>query len=285
MGIFNFNNGKTDLIIPTPSEMLDVDQFLRRTTHLGIGTHPDDNEIMAYNGIGICYDKEDRWFTGVVITKGEGGTKEGPYKDLTNEELARIRHDELLKAAKIGNFLALVGLNYTSQELKKDRRSDVRADLIHILDTTRPEVVYINNLFDAHDTHLSAALRSIEALRDISPVFIPQLVYGCEITESLDWCPEKIQLDVSMYPEVAHQILYIFQSQSENNRNYPHATISRWESQATFDRANKYGPKRISYAMDLTTLIKDKGIDLEGFIQEKTQSYALRKIRNLKEML
>lgn len=243
MGVFNFNNGKTDLIIPTPpSEMLDVNQFLRRTTHLGIGTHPDDNEIMAYNGIGTCYDKEDKWFTGVVITKGEGGTREGPYKGLSDEELVRIRHDELLKAAKIGNFLALVGLNYTSQELKKDRKSDVREDLTHILDTTRPGVVYINNLFDDHDTHVSAALSSIEALRDISSIFMPQLVYGCEIAGSLDWYSEKIRLDVSMHPEVARQILYIFQSQSENNRDYPHATISRWESQAVFDRENKYGP-------------------------------------------
>jgi len=37
--------------------------------------------------------------------------------------------------------------------------------------------------------------------------------------------------------------------------------------------------------MDLTALIKDKGIDLEGFIQEKTQLFALRKRRDLKEML
>ena len=37
---------------------------LARTTHLGIGAHPDDLEIMACHGILECYRNNDRWFTG-----------------------------------------------------------------------------------------------------------------------------------------------------------------------------------------------------------------------------
>lgn len=284
MALLNFRNTKTDLIIPTPTEMMQFNQFLSRTTHLGIGAHPDDNEIMAYHGIGTCYDDKVKWFTGVVITDGAGGTREGAYKNFTDDELVRIRHDELLKAAKAGNFLALVHLNYTSQELKTDRKPDVRQDLVQILDTTRPEIVYIHNLFDDHDTHVSASIRSIEAIRDISSLFMPEKVYGCEVHGSLDWYPERIRLDVTMHPEVARQILFIFESQSENKRSYPHATISRWESQAIFDRSNKYGPKAISYAMDLSALVKDSGIDLGEFIQEKTQLFATEKRKVLTEM-
>ena len=43
---------------------------LPRTTHLGIGAHHDDLEIMAAHGILECFASAERWFTGVVVTDG-----------------------------------------------------------------------------------------------------------------------------------------------------------------------------------------------------------------------
>jgi hypothetical protein len=45
---------------------------LKRTTHLGIGAHQDDLEIMAMRGILECYDADQDWFTGVTVTDGAG---------------------------------------------------------------------------------------------------------------------------------------------------------------------------------------------------------------------
>src|SRR3990170_4629582 len=51
---------------------LPVEAALARTTHLGIGAHQDDLEIMAIHGILSCFHQKDHWFTGVVVTDGGG---------------------------------------------------------------------------------------------------------------------------------------------------------------------------------------------------------------------
>ena len=47
-----------------------AEEALGRTTHLAISAHQDDIEIMAYDGIGQCFGKNDEWFSGVVVTNG-----------------------------------------------------------------------------------------------------------------------------------------------------------------------------------------------------------------------
>lgn len=276
-----FHNKKSQLIIPKGNEALK----LSSTTHLGIGAHPDDNEIKGYHGIGTCYKKDDQWYMGVVLTDGAGGTKNGVYAALSSNDLIAVRRRELEMASNIGDFLALANLNYTSDELKESRRGDVTEDLIHILEETQPEIVYVHNLFDEHDTHVAAALSSIDALREVSSVFKPKHVYGCEVTEGLDWYSDKVRLDVSMHPEIARAILYIFISQSDISRNYPHATLSRWDANAVFDRDNKEGPSSICFAMELTELVHDLTSDIGAFVDEKGQEFRERKKRNLRDMI
>ena len=48
------------------SDLLDEREALARTTHLAIGAHSDDLEIMAYHGIAECYGEKERWFAGVT---------------------------------------------------------------------------------------------------------------------------------------------------------------------------------------------------------------------------
>lgn len=277
-----------ELIIPAPNPASQDVQAallaLKQTTHLAIGAHPDDNEIMAYSGIAECYRSSYR-FVGVVITDGAGGTKEGPYAGMSDQELASVRVQELKKAAVLGDFLALFYFNYTSAELKSTRRADVTQDLVRILDAVRPRVVYVHNLFDEHDTHVAAVLRSIEALRELRHVHTPDVVYGCQVSGSLDWFPEKVRLDVSKHPAIARQILHIFESQSENNRSYPWATLCRREADAIFDRQNKQGPRAIWYAMNLTMLVTDPSIQLGEFIGQKIDEFRLQRIRQLEALL
>ena len=56
---------------------LPLDRALARTTHLGIGAHPDDLEILAIHGILECFGRPGRGFTGVVVTNGSGSARAG----------------------------------------------------------------------------------------------------------------------------------------------------------------------------------------------------------------
>ena len=57
-----------------------IEQALRRTTHLAISAHQDDLEIMAAKPILECFQRDDRWFTGVVLTDGRGSPRNGLYE-------------------------------------------------------------------------------------------------------------------------------------------------------------------------------------------------------------
>ena len=68
----SFNHKSSDILIPDGSPINDA---LSRTSHLAIGAHSDDLEIMAYHGIVNCYGHGEQlnknWFTGVTATDGE----------------------------------------------------------------------------------------------------------------------------------------------------------------------------------------------------------------------
>src|SRR5947207_6189900 len=108
-----FSKPSGEVFIPGPSLESDA---LARTTHLAIGAHPDDLEIMALEGILDCYTRPDRWFCGVVVTDGAGSARTGPYARFTDEEMRAIRRQEQKKAAIVGEYGAQVMLDYTSQQ-------------------------------------------------------------------------------------------------------------------------------------------------------------------------
>ena len=51
------HNPASEIHVPDGSP---VDVALSRTTHLSIGAHQDDLEIMAFHGILECFGKRDR---------------------------------------------------------------------------------------------------------------------------------------------------------------------------------------------------------------------------------
>ena len=54
-----FKNETAQIFIP---DGLPAAEALARTTHLAIGAHQDDLEIMAYHGILACFDSPERWW-------------------------------------------------------------------------------------------------------------------------------------------------------------------------------------------------------------------------------
>ena len=88
-----FRSPTAQLVVPDNTPMPDA---LARTTHLAIGAHQDDLEIMAVEGILACYQQPDAWFAGVVVTSGSGSPRAGVYADYSDEEMCAVRAQEQL---------------------------------------------------------------------------------------------------------------------------------------------------------------------------------------------
>ncbi len=59
---------KTDASVFVPDGTAVQDAFCR-VTHLGIGAHQDDLEIMAFHGIQKCFTSKDLWFGAVIVDR------------------------------------------------------------------------------------------------------------------------------------------------------------------------------------------------------------------------
>jgi len=242
---------------------------LSRTTHLGIGAHQDDLEIMALTGILECFQREDKWFCGVVVTNGSGSPREDLYKDYTDDEMRLVRRKEQKKAALIGEYSAQVLLDYSSSAVKGGDKNAVIDDLVQIMKATKPEVVYTHNLADKHDTHVGVTLRVIEAIRNLDGEDQPKKIYGCEVWRDLDWIvdQDKVTFDVSAHENLQAALLGVFDSQISGGKRYDLATMGRRRANATYFES--HGTDIVNgmiFAMDLTPLIDDPDLDFQGFL-------------------
>jgi LmbE family N-acetylglucosaminyl deacetylase len=266
----NTLNPRARLMIP---DGLSAPDALRRTTHLGIGAHQDDLEFMAFHGILACHDRSDRWFGGVTITDGRGSSRVGKFKDWTDDQIAAERIREQDAAAVIGQYSFMAQLGYPSAFVRDARDASVRGDLLRILEATRPEVVYLHNLADKHDTHVGCALRCIEALRLLPKANRPKKAYGCEVWRDLDWLvdEDKTPMPVSQRPELARALNEVFATQIAGGKRYDLAVIGRRTANATFSQAHATDQETaMQWAMDLTPLVQDDSLDpiayVTGFI-------------------
>ncbi len=259
-------NATAELYVPDGTK---IEAALRRTTHLCIGAHPDDIEIMAYHGIMACFGRTDRWMCGVVVTDGAGSSRTGAYADVTDEEMREIRRGEQRKAAHLGEYAAQVQLGYSGTGIKGADRPAVVDDLIAILETAQPRVVYLHNPADRHDTHLTTLTCSIEALRSLPSDMQPKEVYGCEVWRGLDWLPdsEKVVLPVSRYPNLAAALVEVFDSQITGGKRYDLATVGRRRANATYLEAHQPDEETaVTYAMNLRPLLEEPRLSVVEFV-------------------
>lgn len=257
---------------------------LERTTHLAIGAHQDDIEIMAAGAILDCFQNNNKWFTAVVVCDGANASRRGKYKNLTNEEMILVRNKEQKKAAIIGEYSALALLNYNSNIIKEKANKDAVKDLAKILEITQPEFVYIHNLADKHSTHIAVALRSIEAIRMLPQDIRPKKLLGCEVWGDLDWLPdkEKVIVDLSENENLQMSLLGIFDSQISSNR-YDLGSIGRRKANATFNEFHiPCNVQGLSFSMDLSRLILDTNLEPASLLEEYLNLSKQEKIERLK---
>ena len=259
---------KTDASVFVPDGMAAEDAF-RRVTHLGIGAHQDDLEIMAFHGIQKCFTSKELWFGAVTSTNGAGSPRAGEYASYSDDDMAALRRREQEKAAILGNYGALVQLNYTSPEVKDVGTGRLKADLVKVLKAAKPEVVYTHNPADKHDTHLAVAFTAIAALRELDPAERPATVYGCEVWRGLDWMDDadKVALDVSCRETLSMALIGVYDSQVEGGKRYDLATVGRRRANASYFQSHETDEtEQLWFAMDLTPLVRDDSIDVGRFV-------------------
>jgi len=269
-----FKSKTAQLFVPDGAS---PEEALERTTHMGVGAHQDDLEIMAIEGILQCFRQREKWFTGVTVTNGSGSPRDGIYKDYTDEEMRRVRADEQIKAAVIGEYSTQVQLDYPSSTVKDRDNDDPAADLVMLLEKARPEVVYTHNLVDKHDTHVGVALRLIEALRSLPPDGRPGRVLGCEIWRDLDWMldSDKVVADCSAHENLQEALLGIFDSQVSGGKRYDLATMGRRRANATYYATHETDVATgMVLAMDLTPLVEDVSIDILTYVRGYIDRFA-----------
>jgi len=280
--LIKHRNPQSDLFVPDGAP---VDAALARTTHLGIGAHQDDLEFFAVHGILECFGKKDRWFTGVTVTDGAGSVRGGIYERFTDQEMVRVRAVEQRKAAGIGEYGAMVQLGFSSAEVKGPDCGETVEDLYQILDATRPEVVYLHNPADKHDTHIAVLTRCVEAIRRMPEAVQPTTVYGCELWRDLDWVTDqrKVALPVSDKTNLQTALIGVFDSQISGGKRYDLAVMSRRLAHATFHESHIVDAEAgLTLAIDLTPVCREGGPSLETFSMElldEVKCDVLRRIR------
>jgi LmbE family N-acetylglucosaminyl deacetylase len=260
-----------------------AEQALARSTHIAVGAHQDDLEIMAYQGILECFGKQDKHFTGVTVTNGAGSPRDDLYASYTDEDMQEVRRVEQRKAAYVGEYSAQVFLDYTSSSVKDKKNADVVADLAELLSAAKAKVVYTHNLADKHDTHVGVTLRLMQAIRSLPAGARPEHLYGCEVWRSLDWMndDEKVIFDVSAHENLAMSLVGIFDSQICGGKRYDLATAGRRRANATYFASHATDvATSVIFGVDLTPLIKDEKLDpatyINGFIDRFAQEVAAR---------
>lgn len=259
---------RPDADIFIPDGGTDAAAALARVTHLCIGAHQDDLEIMAHAGIAHCLDTPGKAFGGVVVTNGAGSPRTGPYATLTDEDMQGVRRDEQRKAAALGRYAIQFQLAHPSADVKHPGHPGVTADLMAILQGCNPEVVYVHNPADKHETHVAVLLRCLEGLRSRARDLPAPRVLGCEVWRDLDWLldADKVALDASAHPELALDLLKVFDSQVSGGKRYDLATLGRRRANATFHHAHATDKAdALTWAIDLTPLVHDRTRSLADF--------------------
>ncbi len=125
-------NSGAEIFVP---DNMPIDKAISRTTHMGIGAHQDDLEIVMYDGILRCFGSDKNWFFGVTVSNGSGSPRDGLYANYTDEEMQKVRKIEQKKAAVVGEYGAVAFLDYPTSEVKDPKNNNPKEDIKELLKT------------------------------------------------------------------------------------------------------------------------------------------------------
>jgi len=271
-----FGRHGAEIFVP---DGVSFEEAMSRSTVMAIGAHPDDMEIMAIPGILKGRQEGGSRFFGVVATNGGNTQRTGDYTGLSLLDMRETRAGEQKASAVSGQYSAVVLLGYESVEMKDIHDSRPDADFMQLIDGVRPDVLYLHNPFDRHDTHVAVCMRAIGALRKIaaSSGWMPHAVYGCEVWRSLDWMihGDLLSLPVDDPTNLSEVLIGHFKSQYAHERRYDLAIQGRRQVNAMHQEAQSPGlHTEIEYAVDLLPLVREEDLRLEDFTRRVLDHFA-----------
>jgi LmbE family N-acetylglucosaminyl deacetylase len=244
-----------EIFVPDGSS---VEAALARTTHVAVGAHPDDLEILAATAIVACHAASDRFFTGVVVADGGGGPRRAEHAALGEDAMKELRRAEQRRAASLGRYSAVVMLGHPSAEVKDATSLAATNDVRELLSAMEAHELITHALTDRHDTHVAVALRTVDACRALPEPERPKRILGAEVWRDLDWLTGegRIELPADEGEELQAALLAVFESQNGGAKRYDLGTLGRRRAQATFSESHRTEQReRVVLAMDLSPLV------------------------------
>lgn len=266
------------------------DQALGRTTHLGVGAHPDDLEFFGWHPILQCFEEPDLWYTGVVASDGRSSPRAAQYARYTDEQMVEVRLKEQQHAAVTGEYSAVIHLMHAETgEVMGGAPRPLVDDLKQVLAATQPRHIVTHNLGDSHPHHLVVAVSLVTALRELN--YQPETFCGGEIWRGLDWLTtaDKLVFDVSKHQNLSNALMGVFDSQITGGKRYDLATAGRKRANATYyDPMSTDTATCLEFCMDLMPLLADHGLSPSqyvGGLVSRFQQEITHRIDSLQERL
>ena len=117
---------------------------------------------------------------------------------------------------------------------------------------------------------MATLARCLQALRRLPVEARPKRVYGCEVWRDLDWLDDerKVALPVDLYPDLARDLVAVFESQVAGGKDYVSATLGRRRANATFYQSHSADQcSGYTFAMDLLPLLEEENLGMSEYIR------------------
>jgi LmbE family N-acetylglucosaminyl deacetylase len=191
---------------------------------LVVAPHPDDAEFGAAGTV-ARWTREGKDVVYVLCTNGDKGTSDVNMKP---EELARIREQEQLAAAKVLGVREVIFLRHSDQTLEDT--PEFRKEIVRLIRMYQPETVVTTDPYRRylwHRDHRITARVTLDAIfpyaRDILsyPDLLEEGLQPHKVTEILLWGAEEpnYRSDITDTFDIKLAALRCHKSQMNNNRS------------------------------------------------------------------
>lgn len=235
--------------------------------YLCICADAGDTEIMAIDGIQRGYRAKKYTFATVITSDGLSLERAGKLAKATDRKVNTTKNREQKAAAEIGRYNSVYFLSHKTDEILDQENEDIVNEYLEIIKELKPRIIYTHSILDRDPTHVSVAVKVINALRKLRKGQMPAVLYGCEMWRDLDWVdPSKvISFDVSHNIRLQKQLINVHQSQNAS-RDFINATIGRRYVNATYSRSEKKKDAKLTArAINMTTLLRRKEYPIKRF--------------------
>ena len=206
-----------------------------------ITPHPDDAEY-GVAGTVARWVSEGKAVVYVVCANGDKGTSD---RNMKPEELARIREEEQLAAAKLLGVREVIFLRHPDQSLEDT--PEFRKEIVRLIRIYRPEVVVTADPYRRYIWHRDHRITAQVTLDAIFPYARDHLSYPDLLEEGLQ--PHKVKEvllwasldDINYRSDITNTFnikLAALQCHKSQRGNHPSSEVEEWLRQRAKDMAD-----------------------------------------------